>query len=332
MTLTRTYIENQVAPEMSSFVERWKQAIADNRKIVIGIHNGPAHRDELAAVAMFMICFGDPTGIEVVRTRVMDTLEKCDVILDVGGRNEITSDGQVWIDHHDIPSEKEVRDNGIQYAAAGKVAELLGMPREFIETVIYGIDAMDNGQEEFDGKYPDPLSFIQAFNADWDQSMFGKDQDDNFRAALGIAVEVFRRLLRTINVNAEAKKQVIACIEASGDNPIVELPRYLGNWGKTVCEYNIEHPDAKKIYVIFPAKADQWNIQAVPVSPEEGCFTQVKPLPKAWGGLRDQALTDKTGIEDAIFVHPACFMGAWKTRDAVLRAAEDALNYVESDG
>ena len=329
MTLTRTYVENQFAPELQPTLDRFQRALTEARNIVIGIHNGPLHRDELAAVAMFTLKFSH-IGIDVVRTRDNAVLETCDVILDVGNRNEITTDGQLWVDHHE--SEKEVRANGIQYAAAGKVAELLGMPREFIETVIYGIDVMDNGQEEFDGKYTDPLAFASAFNADWDQAMFGPTQDQNFKAALDIAVEVFNRILRTIEVNAEAKKQVIACIEASGDSKVVELPRYLGNWGKTVCEWNLEHPNDKKVYVVFPARPDQWNIQGVPVSPEESGFTQVKPLPKAWGGLRDQVLSDKTGIEDAIFVHPACFMGAWKTRDAVLRAAEDALNYVESDG
>lgn len=329
MTLTRTYVENQFAPEMQPVLDRFQSLLAKGEKIRIGIHNGPLHGDELAAVAMFTLKFNH-IGIDVVRTRDTAVLESCDVILDVGNRNEVTVDGQLWVDHHE--REKEVRTNGIQYAAAGKVAELLGFPQEFIETVIYGIDARDNGQDEFAKEFTNPLAFAPSFNADWDQNIFGPVQDQNFREALDITVQVFNRILRTIEVNAEARKQVIACIEASGDSKVVELPRYLGNWGRTICEWNNEHSNDKKVYVVFPARPDQWNIQGVPTSTEEACFTQVKPLPKAWGGLRDQALSDKTGIEDGIFVHPACFMGAWKTRAGVLRAAEDALNYVESDG
>eukprot|EP00045_Choanoeca_perplexa_P009501 m.91956 g.91956 ORF g.91956 m.91956 type:complete len:65 (+) comp14925_c0_seq3:988-1182(+) len=50
----------------------------------------------------------------------------------------------------------------------------------------------------------------------------------------------------------------------------------------------------------------------VPISP--GSFTSRKPLPEAWRGVRDQELSDKTGIPGCIFVHASGFIGGNETR------------------
>lgn len=72
----------------------------------------------------------------------------------------------------------------------------------------------------------------------------------------------------------------------------------------------------KPLYVVYPDESGKWyvttvlfqqgsngivsrRVQAVPISP--GSFESRQPLPESWRGLRDQQLSDCTGIPDCIF-------------------------------
>jgi len=66
--------------------------------------------------------------------------------------------------------------------------------------------------------------------------------------------------------------------------------------------------EAKPFYVVYPDEtAGAWRIQAVPVSPDS--FESRKPLPEAWRGLRDEKLSEVSGIDGGIFVHASGFIG-----------------------
>lgn len=53
--------------------------------------------------------------------------------------------------------------------------------------------------------------------------------------------------------------------------------------------------------------AGQYRVQAVPISSDS--FESRKALPKAWCGLRDEALSTESGIEGGVFVHASGFIG-----------------------
>ena len=66
--------------------------------------------------------------------------------------------------------------------------------------------------------------------------------------------------------------------------------------------------ERKPFYVVYPDEtAGTWRVQAVPVSSDS--FESRKALPEAWRGLRDEKLSEVSGIEGGIFVHASGFIG-----------------------
>ncbi|KAJ3278580.1 hypothetical protein HK104_002210 [Borealophlyctis nickersoniae] len=90
-------------------------------------------------------------------------------------------------------------------------------------------------------------------------------------------------------------------------------------------EHNIEE-SKKPIYALYEDDtAKQWRVQAVPVAPES--FQSRKPLPEPWRGVRDQALSDLTGIPGGVFVHASGFIGGNQTKEGALAMATNALTF-----
>jgi uncharacterized UPF0160 family protein len=70
--------------------------------------------------------------------------------------------------------------------------------------------------------------------------------------------------------------------------------------------------------------ADDGNhAQAVPDRADS--FSNRKPLPAAWQGIRDAELSKLVGIDDCIFVHANGFIGGHKTKEGALAMASKAL-------
>jgi uncharacterized UPF0160 family protein len=79
------------------------------------------------------------------------------------------------------------------------------------------------------------------------------------------------------------------------------------------------------LYVLFPESGDvdsKWRIRAVSV--EGGGFDNRKDLPSAWKGLRDEQLSQVSGIDSSVFVHASGFIGGNKTLEGVLAMAKKA--------
>lgn len=66
--------------------------------------------------------------------------------------------------------------------------------------------------------------------------------------------------------------------------------------------------EVKPFYVVYPDEtAGTWRVQAVPVSPDS--FESRKALPEIWRGLRDEKLSEASGIDGGIFIHASGFTG-----------------------
>jgi urease accessory protein len=52
-----------------------------------------------------------------------------------------------------------------------------------------------------------------------------------------------------------------------------------------------------------------------------------KALPEPWRGVRDQALSDLTGVEGCIFVHASGFIGGAQTQEGSRTLAKMALKH-----
>lgn len=83
-------------------------------------------------------------------------------------------------------------------------------------------------------------------------------------------------------------------------------------------------------YAIFTDTSGKWRIMCVPTAPT--AFTCRLTLPEKWRGVRDQALSDLTGIPGCIFVHAGGFIGGNDTRDGVLAMARASLTMAAEAG
>jgi len=54
-------------------------------------------------------------------------------------------------------------------------------------------------------------------------------------------------------------------------------------------------------------------------------FESRKKLPEIWCGLRDQVLSDKSGVAGCIFIHASGFIGGHQTQEGALKLASLAL-------
>ena len=99
-------------------------------------------------------------------------------------------------------------------------------------------------------------------------------------------------------------------------------------WKDHLYTIEAEKPDEEKVlYVLYPESEHEgakWRVQAVSVSKDS--FESRKPLPNNWRGMRDDQLSEVSGIEGCIFAHASGFIGGNKTREGALEMAKKAMD------
>lgn len=94
-------------------------------------------------------------------------------------------------------------------------------------------------------------------------------------------------------------------------------------WKDHLYTLEAEHPDEEKVlYVLYPEHEQEgakWRVQAVGEGKDS--FESRKALPEQWRGLRDQELSEKSGVEGCVFVHASGFIGGNVTK----RGAEEMV-------
>lgn len=207
--------------------------------------------------------------------------------------------------------------------------------KEFIEA----LDANDNGisaypadvKPSFNDKGVTLASIIGGLNPAWNEPCTDAEHDVRFLQASKLIGEVFVNKLdyygrawlpaRDFVLTAlHTRKQ----IHPSGKIMVFETSIPWKDHLFTL-EAELALPDAEKpLYVLYgegPGK--NWRIQAVPVSKDS--FESRKPLPEVWRGVRDEKLSEVSGVEGGVFVHASGFIGGNKTYEGALRMAELAL-------
>lgn len=287
-------------------------------------HNGTFHADEVFAHAILSKVYPAAT---LLRTRDEAVIWATrGVVFDVGG---VFDAGLGRFDHHQADGPR--RADGPPYSSVGLIWKTFGTV--FLEkilldagtedvqavwqvlddTLIRPIDLLDNGVG--DNRSDGIGALVDDFNLFWDDT--GNEDDAFWRASLA-AVEILSRRARRAAAAIRARSIVVEAIESATDPAILILPRHVP-WEPTVFQASGEI-----LYVIYP-RQDLWYCTAVPAAP--GSFDKRKPLPAAWGGLRDDALRAVSGIADAAFCHPALFICGAASREgaiAMARAAAEA--------
>ena len=202
----------------------------DDEKIVVCVHNGVFHADDVICVALLQLKYGT-NNVTVIRSRKQEDWDKADFVLDVGNTNRIDVEhNKVWFDHHEKESEKKAHANGVYYAACGKLAEHLGFPASLFDRALYAVEAQDNGQKDLSLQFPSPFSFISTFNVEWDKNLYGSEQDLQFNLATDMARTVLQNILNSISLEHFASTLVANALTESKGSAIVELDRYVGGW------------------------------------------------------------------------------------------------------
>ncbi|KAK0506106.1 metal-dependent protein hydrolase [Armillaria luteobubalina] len=329
---------------------------------VIGTHNGTFHCDE--ALAVFLLRQTSAyQGAELKRTRDPAVLDACDIVVDVGAiydeakqRFDHHQRGFSDVFGHGFATKlssaglvykhfgKEVISNRTQVALDDPKIETLWlkMYEEFIEA----IDGGDNGIP----RYPEDIkpayksggtslpSRVAALNPAWNQPVDPQGMDDRFATASSLTGQEFFSKLdfyanawlpaRDILADALANSKKVA----DDTGKIILLEQFLPwkaspFYGRDILRSNLPYESqtqGQAIYVVYPDEmAKAWRIQAVPIAQES--FESRKPLPEQWRGLRDDELTNVSGVQGGIFVHASGFIGGNHTKEGALKLAQLAL-------
>ena len=263
-------------------------------------HAGKFHADDVFATALLQLVRPD---IQI--TRGFDVPEDFEgIVYDIGFG---------MFDHHQSP--REMRPNGVPYAAFGLLWRVLGpglvgerQARLVDENFVQPLDLNDNTGE------PNSLcDAIGFFNPVWDEDGGADVQDQQFFAAVAVAKQILTRQIASANAVNRADDKVRTAYAAS-QNGIVVLPCYLP-W-----KNGLYKTDA--LFVVYPSQRGGWSAQ---------CVTDHKtkkpklPFPQSWAGQPQEVIEQKSGIEGISFCHASRFLITAKDKETALAACRQVL-------
>ncbi|MCO5561191.1 hypothetical protein L7F22_014812 [Adiantum nelumboides] len=318
----------------------------------VGTHNGTFHCDE--ALGCFIIRLTDKfAGAEIVRSRDQNVLDKLDAVLDVGG---VFAHEKDRFDHHQRGFDQifgrgfvtKLSSAGLVYKYYGPeiIAKELNLhvkhpdvDRIYValyKSFVEAIDAIDNGINQYDvtepPKYIDNTNLsarVSKLNPDWIEEQSADKENAAFQEAMELTGKEFLEALRYQARSWLPARTVVAnCLasrfEMDKNGQILVLKEFCP-WKLHLFELEEElklEPTIK--YALYEdERSKQWRVQAVAVGP--GRFESRKALPLTWRGLRDDELSQETGISGCVFVHMSGFIGGNKTFDGALAMAKKAL-------
>jgi uncharacterized UPF0160 family protein len=309
--------------------------------MIIATHSGKFHADDVWGVTVLDLLF---PGSKLIRTRDPERIAAADFTVDVG---------DVWdaksgrFDHHQKGFDG-ARFSGVTYASAGLVWKEYGarcvaliaqmqtgqaLDDKTAQDIAWAIDSdlvqyldmADTGAaRNAPGSYG-LSAVISGFNLNW----VDEQQAGSAEATEALRMQRFQRamdIIRDILIN-QVKYRIGAMLageqvrqgERLEDGRVLYLKNASLPWTGIVRN---EMP--KVLFVIgYSVAEDRYILSTVPAAADS--FDARKDLPAAWGGLRDGALADVTGVPDAMFCHNGLFIAATKSFDGALTLARLAL-------
>jgi len=316
----------------------------------IGTHDGSFHCDE--ALACFLLHQTDEfRDAEIIRTRNPTVLETLDILVDVGA---VYDPSRHRYDHHQASfSDTFDEHHTIRLSSAGliykhfgrKILEkLTGLEDELLEVIyqktytdlIEGVDAIDNGISQYQTdilpRYhigTDLGARVSRLNPSWNDTT--KKPDEQFKLAVALTGSEFLEIVNDkvkswLPARAIVEEMVNGRFDVDPSGAIGILSQSCP-WKSFLQEIEEEKAIKNELQYILFSDRNDWRIQSVPLTPQS--FESRAPLPVAWRGLRDQELSNITGIEGCIFAHATGFIGGNKTKEGVLAMAREALKLQE---
>ncbi|TKS70623.1 UPF0160 protein MYG1, mitochondrial [Collichthys lucidus] len=319
----------------------------------IGTHNGTFHCDEVLA-CFFLRQLPEYKDAEIIRTREPAQLAECDIVVDVGG---VFDPKKHRYDHHqrtfaetfhslcpEKPWVTKLSSAGLVYLHFGRqlLAQLTELKEDdrqlevlfdkLYENFVEEVDAVDNGISQYDGEARYSISTtlsarVSHLNPRWNSK--SQDTEDGFRKAMKMVGEEFLDRLefyqsawlpaRTVVENAVKERHQV---DPSGE--VLLFSQGGCPWKEHLFalekELQVEMPIK---FVLYPDQNGQWRVQCV--SAGLNTFQNRLSLLEEWRGVRDEALSELSGIKDCIFVHAGGFIGGNKTQEGALEMARRTL-------
>ncbi|KAI5961209.1 uncharacterized protein KGF55_004134 [Candida pseudojiufengensis] len=319
--------------------------------VKICTHSGSFHADESLAVYLLKL-LPKFSNAEVIRSRNPEDWERSDIVVDVSGKYDQVK----YFDHHQREFDTTFNNNyktklssaGLIYKHFGKdiIQEVLNLQsndsnvellydkvyKEFIES----LDANDNGisnypkdiESKFNEKNITLPAMVAKFNPRWNESCKDEDFDRQFLIASELMGKTFVNLLEGYGKGWLPAKSIVEKafenrfnVDKSGE--IIILSQFCP-WKEHL--YAIEkknNAEGSIKFVLFQDASGNWRISTVSIT--SSSFEFRKGIPEELRGLRDEELSNKSGIEGCIFVHAAGFIGGAKTEEGVLKLAKLSL-------
>ena len=302
----------------------------------------------------------------LVRTRDPAVLSTCHTVVDVGGEyndNQNRYDHHQRTFTATFPSRStKLSSAGLVYLHFGKpiIALHTGLDegseavdilwKKLYESFIEALDAHDNGISVYDPadtkdlqkRFYDGGIGLGSLVGDLNDNFGDEDgltpeqaqeaEDGRFLKASSFMGETFIRKLtyyhrkwlpaRTLVHETYDKRK-----EYDSKGRLMVFPRGCP-WKDHLYTLEGEKPEEEKVlYVLYPESEHEgakWRIQAVSVSIDS--FESRKPLPEAWRGVRDDQLSEVSGIPGCIFAHASGFIGGNKTKEGALEMARKSVD------
>jgi len=321
---------------------------------IIGTHNGTFHCDE--ALAVFLLKQTNTyRDSDLKRTRDPAVLDTCDIVVDVGATYD---ESKQRFDHHQRGFtevfghgfETKLSSAGLVYKHFGKEVianriqatpddpRVMTLWLKLYKTFIEAIDAIDNGIPQYPTdikpKYLSRTNLsarVGWLNPAWNETVDSQVVDAQFAKASQLTGDEFMGRLDYYAKSWLPARDLVATaityrVHVDPSGKILLLDQY-APWKEHLFELEAElslDDEKKPIYVIYADETGgTWRVQAVPLSSES--FESRKALPEAWRGLRDDELSQATGIDGGIFVHASGFIGGNKSKEGALALAKAAL-------
>ncbi|KAL4655719.1 UPF0160 protein MYG1, mitochondrial [Arapaima gigas] len=315
----------------------------------IGTHNGTFHCDEVLA-CFFLRQLPEYKDADIVRTRDPTLLDQCDIVVDVGGEFDPK---RHRYDHHqrsfnetfnslcpEKPWKTKLSSAGLVYLHFGHrvLMELTQLGRDdqqlevlfdkLYENFVEEVDAVDNGILQYDGEARYAVSTtlsarVSHLNPRWNNK--SQDTEEGFRKAMAmVATEFLDRLDFYQNSWLPARLLVETAVrnrtQVDPSGEVVVLEQGGCPWKEHLfsleTELNVQPPIK---FVLYQDQNAQWRVQCVPAGLHT--FQNRLSLLEEWCGVRDEALSDLSGIPGCIFVHASGFIGGNCTRQGALEMA-----------
>ena len=236
-----------------------------------------------------------------------------------------------------------------RYKHFGKsvVAEITKYPEEdarceliwlrLYDSFIMALDGIDNGVPQFETELTprykittDLASRVGRLNPSWSEPGDEETSQRQFLKAVALAGGEFEAAVVSFQSDWFLARELVreafetqATTNGSGDDQVLVLPRACP-WKGHLFDYEEEKGLLGRTkYVVYSEHATSWRVQAVPK--HISVFGDRLSLPEAWRGIRDQQLSDLTGVPGCIFVHASGFIGGASSKEAALRLAKLSL-------